>query len=351
MSQGREPSNHSSPVVVEAAEILQKLTTSRLATLLFISDDTIESQTEMANILDISTSTISSHLKKLENLPVSLVVRRQQYEITSAGEEVIGLFVRMFNHLGKNLRDIDWGVPADRERIGDILAPLPTSRSIVPFLILHSVSQHSTVEDQISIFAPSPSVLVQDVVADVKSHQEERGETATRKQVRSMLSRFEEAGTIEFNDQDLILTEEGKEHAKLFEQLIEVIEDSRAADSRESAGLDPSASTDNTGQDGQQLGLTRFSTSGSVDDTHSDEPTIVPAYCMTAEEAGEETQSQLTPVLPLHPTATVGELIDQLSRIGRKHGDDAQLKLYWSEFTSDASSEANRSNECSQPQR
>lgn len=352
MSQGREPSNRSPPLVVEAAEILQKLTTSRLATLLFISDDEIESQTEMADILDISTSTISTHLQKLENLPMALVVRRQQYEITSAGEDVLGLFVRTFNHLGKNLRDINWGDPADRDDIGDFLAPLPTSRSIVPFLVLHSVSQHSTVEDQISIFAPSQSVRVKAVVADVKSRQEERGETATRKQVRSMLGRFEEAGVIEFNDQDFKLTERGKEQAKLFEQLIELIENSRAADSSKSAELDSSASTDNTERDEQQLGLNKFSTSGLVDNTHSDEPTIVPAYCMSsAEEASEGTQSQLTPVLPLHPTATVGELADQLSRIARKHGDDTQLKLYWTESKSDASSDADRSSEYSQPQR
>lgn len=351
MSQGREPDNHSAPLVVEAAEILQKLTSSRLATLLFISDGEIETQTEMADILDISTSTITTHLQKLENLPMSLVVRQRQYEITPAGERVIGLLVRMFNRLGKDLRDVDWGDPTDREHIGNLLAPLPSSRSIVPFLVLYSVSQHSSVDGQISIFAPSKSVRVKDVVTDVKSRQEERGETATRKQVRSMLGRFEEAGAIEFDDQDVILTDKGKEHAKLLEQFIELIEDSRATDSSESTGLDPSASTNNTEQGDQQLGLKGFYTDGLEDDTHSSEPTIVPAYCVSsADESIEGTQSQLSPVLPLTPTTSVEELADQIHRIGRKYGDDVQLKLYWTEL-SDAASDADRNNECSQPQR
>lgn len=349
MSQDSESSNHSVHVIVEGGEMLKRLTPSRLATLLFISDDEIETQTEMADILDISTSTITTHLQKLENLPVSLAVRQQQYEITRAGEEVIGLLVRMFNRLEENLHDVDWGDAADRDHIGKLLAPLHKFRSIAPFLVLYSIGYHSTVEGRIGIFAPSQSVRVKDVVADVRSWQEERGETATRKQVRSILSRFEDFGVVEIDGEEVTLEEKGEEQAKLLEQLIELIEDSRATE----AGESPPSSTQQdsepmdtqpttvaaTDDIGCQLGFEEFYEREKEVDT-DDNPIIVPAYRVSSPD------NEQSSVLPLTPTMTAEELDTQTTSIRREYGDDAQLELFWTTLSS-KTVDSDRSNDCS----
>lgn len=348
--------------IVEAGEILQKLTPARLATLLFVTDDEIETQTEMADSLDISSSTITTYLQTFANLPVPLTVRGNQYTITSAGDTVIGFLARMTNRLGVDLRDIDWEDETNREQIGELLAPIHTTQTIVPFFILYSIGQRSTVEGRIGIFAPSQSVRVKDIVSDVDYWQEERGKTATRKQVRSILGRFEDFEGIEIDGKEVMLKDKGKEQAKLLEQLIELIEDSQATEASETPSSSTqqdstpmntrpatATATDSTGIS-PQLGLQRFYRQESVGDSE-ELSTIVPAYGLSAATSEREGYSQPQAVLPLMPTVTVAELSDQLNRIGREHGDDTQLELVWTELMMDTDPNVDRSNDCTQPQR
>jgi hypothetical protein len=353
MSRDSERDRRPANIIVEAGEILQKLKPPRLATLLFVTDDEIETQLQMANILDVSSSTITTHLQKLENLPISLVIRGQEYNITPAGDTVLGYFALMMNRLGENLRDIDWADESDRERIGDLLSPLHNSRTIVPFFVLASIGQRSTVEGRIGVFAPSQPVKVKDIVSDVKHWQEERGETATKKQVRWLLGRFEEAGTIKFTDEDeteVKLEEEGIEHAKLLEQVIELIEDDRK-DSEESSRETsssftqqdiPSTRPETTEQApdagrsvGPQLGLEGFY-EDKQKIVSAENPTIVPAYGVSSLTDDERrSQSQSSPVLAFAPSTTVGDLRHQLDQIGREYGDDAPLSLVWTTLSSE----------------
>lgn len=363
MSQDSERERRSANIIVEAGKILQRLKPPRLAVLLFITNDEIETQTEMADILDVSSSTITTHLQKLENLPVSLTEKRRTYKITPAGDTVLGYYAQMLNRLGKNLRTVNWDNETDRDQIGELLAPLHNSRTIVPFLVLASIARHSTVEGRIGIFAQPQPVNVKDIIADVKEWQEERGETATRKQVRWLLGRFEEAGTISFDDgkNEVRLEDDGKEHAKLLEQVIELIEDHRK-ESESGRRRPTEASSSLTQQDsastrpqtidqrtdagrnvGPQLGLQGFYEGGQEIES-AENPTIVPAYGVASSNSEES-----PPVLALTPTVTAEDLAAQTERIRREHGDDTELKLFWTTLSPETR-DTDRTNERSQTQ-
>lgn len=347
MSRDSGPDSHSA-LLVEAGEILQKLSPSRLATLLFVSDDDIETQAKMADILDISPSTVSIYLQSLEDLPLSLTKREHHYKLTSAGDAVIELLDSMFGHLGKDLSTLDWRDEDERDHIGELLTPLHNSRSAVPFFVLYSIGQHSAVEGQLDRFVSPESVQIEDVIADVKKWQEERGKSGTRKQVRSMLKRFKKYDEIEFDDELIILSEKGQEHVRLLERLIDLLEGDEITESSEDTFSFPSSSaqqtsdtqsgittTSTTDRVGLQLGLQRF-IDEQEDAGSSDLPTIVPAYGISSPNGeGEDTRSPST-VLPLTPTISVEDLADQIHRIGREHGN-VQLELFWTELPSETS--------------
>jgi predicted transcriptional regulator len=342
MSRDSELERRPAHLIVEAGEILRKVTPSRLATLLFVMDDEIETQTEMAEILGLSSSTITTDLQTLANLPLSLVQKREtQYSITDDGKQVIGYFDRAIGRIGKNLdlNNIDW--KTDTEEIGTRLDPLHNSRSSMPFFVLESVSERTDLAD-------TQKVSITDVVADVDHWQKERGKSVTRKRVRWMLGRFEEAGTIEIDDQ-ITLIDKGQEHAKLLKQLIELLEDDQ--DDQTDANVDTSSESspstqqdattgtapteqlteiDNIGRDELQPERQRFSTGGqSIADSAKFLP-IVPAYQLSQHSESESrSQSGELPVVPLPSTTTVAELVDQLIQIGREYGDDAELTLNW----------------------
>lgn len=339
MSRDSELELRPAHLIVEAGEILRKLTPSRLATLLFVMDDDIETQTEMADILNLSSSTITTDLQTLANLPLSLVQKSgTQYSITSDGKQVIGYFDRAIGRLGGNLDldNVNW--VTDTEEIEDRLDPLHNSRSSMPFFVLESVSERSDLSD-------TQNVRVTDIVADVDHWQQERGKSATRKRVRWMLGRFEEAGAIDINDQ-VTLEEKGQEHAKLLGQLIELLEDEQADTSTESptsslsptqqdattgtAPTEQSTGIDNAGRAEPQSEQQRFTTGGkAVADTGEYLP-IVPAYRLSPQsDKGRSRSRGSPPVVPLASTTTIAELIDQLTRLGREYGDDTELKLDW----------------------
>lgn len=353
-------SDNRSALLVEAGEILQKLSPSRFATLLLVSDDDIETQAEMADMLGISPSTVSTHLQSLEDLPLSLTKRERQYKLTPAGDTVIELLDSMLGHFGKDLSTVDWRDRDEREHIGELLSPLHNSRSAVPFFILYSIGQHSAVGGRLDRFVSPESVQVKDVVADAKQWQEERGKSGTRKQVRSVLKRFGDYNTIEFDDETITLKDKGKEHVRLLERLIDLLEEDETVESSGDTSSIPSPSTQQTsgtqseiptelttGRIGLQLGLQRF-IDEQEDAGNSELPTIVPAYCISSSDGADEEARSPSTVLPLTPTTNVEDLADQIHRIGREYGN-VQLELFWTELSSEMST--TNSSERSQLQR
>lgn len=328
MSRDSEPANHSVHVIVEAAEILQKLTPQRLATLLFVSYEDIDTQTEMADILDISTSTVSTYLQIFEDLPLSLATKgRTHYTITNDGEEVLDLLDETLDRLGVDLTTVSWDEDAS-EQIGDALAPLHGSRNAIPFLVLHSLGTRSTVGERIDRHGSPKSVRIKDIVDDVNSHQKDRGKNATRKQIRWMLGRFEEFGALEFDGKEAVrLTDQGQEQAVLLENLLQLLEDDSADSSEETTSsqtqqdraIKSRSLTDPTQQ------FNRRDVSGISERSRgiSQSPTVVPAYCLSS--TGDE-DSQ--PVFPIPPTTTVEDLIEHITRLAELDGD-VPLELHW----------------------
>lgn len=360
MSRDSASGNHSADVIVEAAEILQKLTPPRLATLLFLTDDSIETQTEMADILDVSTSTITTYLQTLENLSLSLTKRGRQYKITSAGDSVIELFNSMLGYLDEDLSAIDWGDEDDKEQIGELLSPLHTSRSIVPYFVLYSIGHRSAVEERLDRFVTPKPVPIEDVVDDVKKRQEQRGKSSTRKQIRGAINRSKEYGTIEVDDETIKLEDKGQEHICLLYRLIDLLEEDASAESSGDTSSISSPSTQQsidirsdispgtaTNRAGLQLGLQSFS-SEQENAEHSELSTLIPAYCISSSNGEKDGTRSPSTVLPLMPTTSVEDLADQIHRIGREHGN-VQLELFWTELPSESS--APDSNERSQLQR
>lgn len=346
MSRDSKPDSRSA-FLIEVSEILQNLSPSSFATLLFLTDDDIETQAEMADVLDISPSTVSTYLQSLEKLPLPLTKRGHQYKITPAGDTVIEYLDSMFGYLGEDLSAVDWGDEDDRKQIGELLAPLHNSRSIVPFFVLYSIGQRSAVGGRLDRFVSPQSVQLKEVVSDMKEWQEERGKSGTRKQVRSMLNRFKEYGTIEFDGETIKLEEKGQEHVRLLDQLIDLLEEDASAESSEDTSSIASPSTQQstgirseestellTDRAGLQLGLQRFY-SEQEDTDRSELSTLVPAYCVSSSNNEKEGTRSPSTVLPLTPTTSVEDLADQIHRIGREHGN-VQLELFWTELPSES---------------
>jgi DNA-binding MarR family transcriptional regulator len=344
MSGDSELDNRSA-LLVEAGEILQMLTPSRFATLLFVSDNDIETQAEMADILGISPPTVSTYLKSFEDLPLSLTKRERHYKITPAGDTIIELLDSMLGHLGKDLNTVDWGDEGEREQINELLAPLHNSRSMVPFFILYGIGQRSAIGERLDRFVSPQSVQFKDIIADVKQLQAERGQSSSRKQVRGMLARFEKFDTIEFDGENIKLEEKGQEQVRLLERLIDLLEEDETDESSEDTSPSSSSSTqldsstarpwttdqspDAAERIGPQLGLKGFYESRQEDVGASEEAlTIVPAYCLSPPNSEGHSQSQPSAVLPLTPTTSVEDLANQITRLGREYGN-AQLELYW----------------------
>lgn len=327
MPQRSEPGTPTQ-LIVEAGEILQNLTPPRIATLLFGSADEIDTQAEIADIIGCSPSTISTYYQKLEDLPLSLAAKeRTHYSVTESGEDVLDLLDEMLDHLNVDLTTLDWDDDAS-EQIGDCLAPLHGSRNAVPFFVLHSLGTRSTVGDRIDRHGTPQSVRIKDIVADVNSRQQDRGETATRKQIRWMLGRFEDFGGLEFDGKEAVkLIDQGQEQAVLLENLLQLLEDDSADSSEETTSsqtqqnraVKSKSLTDYT----QQFNRRDVSDHSGRSQGKSQLPTVVPAYCLSS--AGDE-DSQ--PVLPIPPTTTVEDLTEHITRLAKLDGDTS-LELHW----------------------
>ena len=331
------------PYLVTAGEMMQKLTPIRLATLSYLSNNDIETQTEIADALGVSPTTITTHLQLLSDLPHPLTIRKRRYEITSDGDAVVELYDSMFRRLDEDF-DVDDLLNEDgREKVGEHLSPIHETRSIAPFLVLYSVGQHSTDEETPDNLASGATTQLKRVLDDVKGWEEERGKTASRKQVRRILQRFEEFGVVDFAGDWITLLEKGEEHIWLLEGVFHLLGEDDFDDSETPSAASQQATGDrltrsDTGGTGETGGSPMPSQSGQRNEDVADSalPAIVPAYRVISADEDKESRSQSSaPVLPLTST-TVEDIADQIERIGQKHGN-ARLEFVWTNLHSEMS--------------
>lgn len=337
-------------VLVKAGEILQTLSPPTFISLFFIADDEGYTQTEIAEKIGRTRPTVSKYLRSLKDLPIPLATNPgQHYTVTKKGERVVDFIYRMFEHLGTDLDTIDWSDDEDREHVASFFSPLHNSRSTLPFFILYSIGVRNAIGDRITRDNSSIPVQMWDVISDVEVRQKKRDKSVSVKQVRQTLWRFEDAGTIKFDGEQIELEKKGHEQAFLLEQLIQMLKEQRDADvdrgldENTSDSIDLPGSDNLAGQDNPR-GFSdsgRASFTGTQKSSH-ESPTIIPTYCFRPvvedgntftedEMTGEESDSQPppTPVLPL-TVLTLEELGDQVDKLIDEYNGDMVIQPYWS---------------------
>ncbi|WP_152420335.1 winged helix-turn-helix domain-containing protein [Halococcus thailandensis] len=345
------------PHLVTAGEMMQKLTPIRLATLSYLSGNDIDTQNEIADALGVSPTTITTHLQLLSDFPRPLTVRKRRYEITSDGDAVIELYNSMLQRFGEGL-DIDDLSDADkREKIGEHLSPIHETRSIAPFLVLYSLGQYSADNEVSGNSTSDTAIQLKRILDDVKRWEEERGKTASRKQVRRILQRFEEFDVVNLAGDRITLLEKGKEHIRLLESVLELLErgDVNEAETLSTAsqqttgeqltrsdtgGVEESPMPSQREQRNETQGVRRNESQKELQKegvSDSALPAIVPAYRVVADDS----QSS-TPILPLTSTTRVEDIADEIERIGQEYGN-ARLELVWTNLRSEVSGDESAS--------
>ena len=367
------------PVLVTAGTILRTLNPSTVASLLFLDESTNYTQQEIAEEIGSSRSSVSQYQRSLEDLTVPLAAKQgYRYRITSAGETIVAYLDGMADRLNVDLHSLDWQSEDAHDQVATLLTPLYDSRSTRPFLILHSAGSRSAVGDQIDRLNPPQPIWIDEIIRDVEDRQQERGETSTPAQIRQTVRRFEDKGVFEINDNQITLTEKGREHAALLERVTQLVEDEVSSsrsdinesdtenstdrgdrdsveethspkrvetiESSDASGLPVSEEArrlrsdeeDNSGdfiQQSQPHGFLAERPSVGNEETVSKPPAIVPVYCLRTDAVEERDSSspsyeQLLPVLPF-TTLSVEGLIDQARQLGREHDMTAELEPYW----------------------
>ncbi len=304
-----ERKSENAETIVSAGKILQSLTPNRLATA-FFPDSDIETQRELASILDCSPTTVSNHLKTLSKLPIPIVVKDgSNYEITPEGRKILALLSETTETFGVDLYNIDWDDESDISAVSECLDPLHTSSSPLIFFVLYSIGCRSSVGTQFNLLYSSKKLKKSDIVADVEQYQ-----TVTSKQVWYRLDQFDTAGSIKFAGQEITLTDKGEEQIRLFEQILKFVkrhsEISRETTDppAESSIADISQSAHEECQTGIVVNLDGDSTAASLN----------PAYCVDDE-----------PMLTLSSSMTVEELAQKVGILGQELGADQTLDLQW----------------------
>lgn len=123
-------------------------------------------------------------------------------------------------------------------------------------------------------------ILIGNIVADVKNWLDD---SITRKQIRSRLNKFKEAGSVEINGQEATLSEKGLEQCRLLDQVMQMF-----------------TSTDLP--------------------ENNDESRATAVY-----------QSDDGAVLPIPSSITVAELEQLATRFKQEHDSDVVLKLAFSQ--------------------
>lgn len=288
-----------------AGVVLRALSPPKIATLMFIQEG-VNTQREMAERLDRTPPAVSNYVEELEELPVPLVRKDGSDRwITSEGEEIISLITRLTNNLGTlDLRNVEWKSASLSNLLDDLeryLDPLHTFRDIVAFHVLYAVGSRSSswfLDDR-------ETVLFSDVVSDVK----EWDDSATKKQIRARITKFDASNTIEIDGQQINLTDKGFEQCQLLDQVMQtlVTADANQESHLESASVTirPDPSLDLPDDDGTVVRV----------DTGNE--TLTAAYCADK------------PVLHLPSTLNVGELIDAATDLGHDLDRDTELELKW----------------------
>lgn len=335
-------------VLVEAGQILRTLTPSRLATLLLVIDNKPYSQIDMADTIGCSRSSVSLYLQTLEDQPLPLVEKRQtRYRATAAGEKIATYVSDMASDLDTDLHSISWNDKADEKRVEDCLTPLHDSRDSVPFFILDSLRERS---GEIGLGPPLPVELV-DIVDDVNDRQQERGQNSSRTQVRRRLqNRFETTDTIEFDEEAIVLEEKGQEHAKLLDQLAQLLFDEVDREEMESSSsakaqlnrdqghtkFDPQSSLSHFNQITHQHNPREFlggRTSIAEPDTDTtseqDHPSVIPVFCLSPgdDTGNQHSKSSPIPILPV-TGQTLDELSNHVNHLIDEYPADTQVEPY-----------------------
>lgn len=254
-----------------AGEILKSLNPTAIGVLLFVIDDIIDKQVEMAEKLDCTSAPVSLSLQSMSELSTPLVRRNRQYHITQIGRTTITRVDQMMLELDIDLCDVDWSSDDDKAEVGSALQPLHNSRSMMPFYVLDSIS------GQIDIDNTSSSTTVDDILSDVRELKAEKGEGATRRQIKHAIDRFEEAECVAVDANIITIKTKGIEQARLFDQLVDFLTDGRES------------STSTTDQKGGKGATLQF-----------------PAQI------------------------TVGELSDRVQQLEDRYGRDEVLEVRWS---------------------
>lgn len=327
-------------VLVEGGDIMRTLSLARITTLYYIDRNERYTQKAIADVIDCSRSSVSQYLQSMQMLPVALVTKQgQHYTITEAGEKVLSHVSKMFNRLGIDIQAIDW--EDDVENIVDCLTPFNNARSTAPILLLYSIGSRGALGNRIELLGTPQSVHLEDVIQDVKTRQQERSESITRKRVQHLLRRFGEANTIEQDGHDITLTEKGHEQANLLEQLIQIVENQTEPDPEVDTGVEspsfPSSEAlsrghqvDNIAQQDDPRGFLDDARSTAQATTH-DMPDIVPVYCLRSAQADStdsDTQSDPRPLFPF-TSLTLSELATHVGKLMGEYDGDVELEPYW----------------------
>lgn len=324
------------PRLVTAGETMQKLTPMRLAILSYLANNEIETQKEMADALGVSPTTITTHLQLLSDLPRPLTIRKRKYDITYDGNEVVQLYTSMFEHFDGSFGVGELSDEEGRKKVEEYLSPLHETRSIAPFLVLYSIGEKISGGERGENFVAGPSVQLKRILDDVKDWQEERGKTASRKQVWRILQRFEEFDVIDSTGDRISLLDKGEEHTWLLEGVLDLLKEDSVDDSdtssvvsqqvtgnrltrNDTGGIDDSPARTQEGyrKEANRNRRKRESQKGEISDSAL--PAIVPAYRVVTDESRSST------VFPLTSTS-VEEMADTIEHIREQYGN-VQLEL------------------------
>lgn len=320
-------------VLVTAGEMMQKLSPIRLAILSYLADNDIETQNEMADALGVSPATVTTHLQLLSDLPRPLTIRKRKYEITHDGDAVIDLYYSLFNRLEEDFAAEDLLSEDGRETVEELLSPLHDTRSITPFLVLYSLGSYRS-----DGYESGSDYLTQlkRVLADVKGWEEKRGKTASRKQVRRILQRFEDFDMIDFTGERIVLLGKGEDHVRLLEDVLELFESDNDESElstvpqqpsynrltrNDTGGIDDSTARTQEGYRKEANRNRRKRESQKQDVADSALPAIVPAYRVVTDDS----RSESSPIFPLTST-NVDEIADSIKHIKEQYGN-ARLEL------------------------
>lgn len=219
--------NRETQLISKAGAILRKLTPPRIATLLLVREG-IETQREMADRLNRAPPTISNYIESLEDLPVSLVETagsnhsgESNHWTTSEGNQIVSAICRFAsNYLEVDLQKESWSGDSTAERLDELdscLNPLHTFRTDSPFFILYAMGITGSSGWMVD-FNREP-ISIRNIVTDVKRWVDD---SITRKQIRSRLNTFKEAGSVEIDGQEARLSEKGLEQCRLLDQVMQM---------------------------------------------------------------------------------------------------------------------------------